>query len=159
LENEKVADNQIDTADLLKIDCKDASPPTAANTAASAVSIQVKATSIPFKTPLLVTFMAKPESVTDKLVAGWKPDSKKNQAINDGSVGILNGDDMKLHPSNGLQVMVGQLKFKGSTGEEREYTWSGTSETGPVFKQVSMAVIAQAWTRLTYSVSSKLSQT
>jgi hypothetical protein len=136
LENEKVAGNQSDTAKLLKIDCKEANFSTVTNTAATAVSTQAKGTGVPFKTPLLVTFVAKPNHVNHTLfLDGWQLDMSEPITC-DGSHMTQTKEDALSHPTNDTQVSLGWIKFKGTTEQERHYNWTGNSDDGPVFKQV-----------------------
>jgi hypothetical protein len=133
LENEKVADNQIDTAELLKIDCKNASPPTSASTATSAVSTQADATGVPWKTPLVVTFLAKPSHVIpDVPSGGWLSDTEDG-AIQSGSFDSTAEEVL----SSDTQARLGWIELKGPTAQEWKYMWAGNLENGPVFKHVS----------------------
>jgi hypothetical protein len=147
-----VQSRSLDTAKLLKIDCRKAPASTPLTTAATAISTQAKETSVPFKTPLLVTLLAKPDHVDHSLIYDGLRLDIGNGGIHDGSYDSPSPEDVLLNPTNDTQVRLYWIKIQGTTDQERHYNWTGKSDDGPVVKQVSNVLSGEGLMALTYSV-------
>jgi hypothetical protein len=105
-----------------------------------------------FKTPLLVTLLAKPDHVDHSLIYDGLRLDIGNGGIHDGSYDSPSPEDVLLNPTNDTQVRLNWIKIQGTTDQERHYNWTGKSDDGPVVKQVSNVLSGEGLMALTYSV-------